>query len=68
MTINTLDQLSPTELTQLQQHIDARRQHLQHLADDPNAWMGQLDAAGAAIRDELTQDELQDMTDAMNAE
>ncbi|MCB9436255.1 MAG: hypothetical protein H6673_04580 [Anaerolineales bacterium] len=75
MTINTLDQLkqainqlTPDELTQLQQHIDAHRQHLQHLVDDPNAWMAQLDSAVAAIREGLSEEEIQDMTDAMNAE
>lgn len=63
-----IDQLTPAELTQLQQYIDARRHHLQHPTDDPNAWMAQLDAAVAAIRDGLTEAELQAITDAMKAE
>lgn len=71
--MRAIDHLSRPELDQLRQYIDQREKEQErqiHPArgDTPQERVRRLDAAAAAIREGLTQEELDEMTAAMNAE
>lgn len=61
--LEAVDQLNPDELRQLQQRITARRQQM-----SPDEVFATLQKAFADIREGLSEEELQDMVDAMNHE
>jgi hypothetical protein len=67
--IKAVDQLSPEELRELREYIEQREgTHSPVQALTPGERIRRLDAAVEAIREGMTQAELDEMTVAMNAE
>jgi len=67
--IKAIDQLSYQDLDLLRRHMD-EREHQTRLAQNltPEERIQRLDAAAAALREGLTEEEIADMVQAINGE
>lgn len=63
-----VDQLSPEERRQVRAYIDEREQETSVGTLTPEERWRRLEAGFAALREGMTQDELDELTEAMNAE
>lgn len=64
-----IDQLNPDELQQIRQRLDERQKRFQpQISESTLAWKQRLDSAIAAFREGLSEEELAEITYAMNVE
>ncbi|MEO8612524.1 MAG: hypothetical protein ABI690_31800 [Chloroflexota bacterium] len=69
--LETIDQLPPDELEQIQEHIERRRFQVEHgtpRGETPDARITILKQAFSEMRDGLADNELHDVIEAMNSE
>ncbi|MBI5958456.1 MAG: hypothetical protein HY866_06975 [Chloroflexi bacterium] len=67
--IKAIDLLHPDELRQLRSYIDQRESAVRHAYElSPEERIQRMDAAVEVIREGMTQAELDEMIEAMNAE
>ena len=66
--LSALDNLSPDELEKVRQHIEERDKPAERERDNPDLWIAKLDQAIAEFREGLSEEDLAEITTAMNSE